>query len=519
MFYPESTWLDKINRKELESWGLIPYHEPDWNFYPADAPGVDEISDACVSMGFMLPRDYMRMNRAWKVEYTYDMDGNRLQKATPLGDIVYRYDKKSRLIQAGNIPVTYENGNISSTGDKYFQYSPDGKIVNVETGSCSVSYSYDPFGRLSGGVYREAETEGSFWMFRDPVSGLPVSGSITEISGLTGTPGGTGKEENSVPYRYRYLPSDGRKQGEKSFTALPAPGSLLHLSRKGTGPRYLVADGTNTVRAVSESESSHNDIICYDLFGQTGSDLDQSFLPVPGFRGSLYLPKSELYDMGHRIYSARAGRFFSPDPARDGTNWYIYAGGDPVNFTDPFGLTVMGILEGMRQQDKRWRDCKLGTEDTTIGKEGCKLTGITNIANAIIGEEDETPKSLNDLALKNKLYCGGGGALSTEGAKLLIAAAAEDIGISVERVETKGDKIYKKICELDKDTSVEVYVHVKITTCALNDATNTYVHWVNIVDVDENGNLVVFDTSVRNRLTVDPSDLLAAEIFTAEKIK
>jgi RHS repeat-associated protein len=300
---------------------------------------------------------------------------------------------------------------------------------------------------------------------------------------------------------------------------MPAPGSVIHLSFEDCGPGYLITDGANNVRASAETGSLHTDLIRCDAYGQTGPGIEQSFLPVPGFRGSLYLPKAELYDMGHRTYSAPAGRFFSPDPAREGINWYAYAGGDPVNFFDPFGLTVMGIIEGMRQQDKRWKDCQLGTEDTTIGKEGCKLTGITNIANAIIGKVEETPKSLNDLAVENDIYCGGGGALSTEGSKQLVNKAVDEITIAVERVETDGDKIYSKICELDNDTSVEVYIHVKIKTSALNDATNTYVHWVNIVDVDENGNLVVFDTSVRNRLTVEPAKLLAAEIFTAEKVK
>ena len=45
--------------------------------------------------------------------------------------------------------------------------------------------------------------------------------------------------------------------------------------------------------------------------------------------------------MGHRFYDSRIGRFISQDPAKSGNNWYAYAGNNPVNKTDPLGLTPM----------------------------------------------------------------------------------------------------------------------------------------------------------------------------------
>jgi RHS repeat-associated protein len=38
-----------------------------------------------------------------------------------------------------------------------------------------------------------------------------------------------------------------------------------------------------------------------------------------------------------RYHSVGQGRFLTPDPAQSGRNWYAYAGGDPVNNTDPTG--------------------------------------------------------------------------------------------------------------------------------------------------------------------------------------
>ena len=43
--------------------------------------------------------------------------------------------------------------------------------------------------------------------------------------------------------------------------------------------------------------------------------------------------------MGHRYYDSRVGRFISQDPKRAGSNWYAYCHNNPVNKTDPMGLS------------------------------------------------------------------------------------------------------------------------------------------------------------------------------------
>ncbi|MGW7337317.1 RHS repeat-associated core domain-containing protein [Streptomyces sp. NPDC054808] len=48
--------------------------------------------------------------------------------------------------------------------------------------------------------------------------------------------------------------------------------------------------------------------------------------------------------MGHRYYDPTLGRFTQPDPSGQETNPYLYAGGDPINQTDPGGLGLMDAL-------------------------------------------------------------------------------------------------------------------------------------------------------------------------------
>lgn len=60
--------------------------------------------------------------------------------------------------------------------------------------------------------------------------------------------------------------------------------------------------------------------------------------PNPGYRRHWQFRETGLVKMGHRYYAPELGLFTQVDPARAGTNWYAYAGGDPVNRWDPSGL-------------------------------------------------------------------------------------------------------------------------------------------------------------------------------------
>ena len=48
--------------------------------------------------------------------------------------------------------------------------------------------------------------------------------------------------------------------------------------------------------------------------------------------------ESGLIYLRARYYDSGVGGFISEDPAKDGLNWYVYCGGDPVNYVDHIGL-------------------------------------------------------------------------------------------------------------------------------------------------------------------------------------
>ena len=53
----------------------------------------------------------------------------------------------------------------------------------------------------------------------------------------------------------------------------------------------------------------------------------------------------------NRYYDPSIGRFTTEDPVKDGDNWYVYCGNNPVNAVDPWGLdSVIFVSSNMSEQ-------------------------------------------------------------------------------------------------------------------------------------------------------------------------
>jgi RHS repeat-associated protein len=147
---------------------------------------------------------------------------------------------------------------------------------------------------------------------------------------------------SNVKQRYAYAPS-GEVLVDQAFAASGAETQLTTpLADHQGSPRILYGGAPNSAPAVRQS-------VDYAPFGRvteirdaagqvTTSALDAAF----GHHGSLVDPKTGLQYKSEgsdgRWYSPDLGRFVSVDPIQDGSNWYAFAGNDPVNQSDPTGL-------------------------------------------------------------------------------------------------------------------------------------------------------------------------------------
>ena len=125
-----------------------------------------------------------------------------------------------------------------------------------------------------------------------------------------------------------------------NFTAKNTIGNGGIVSRKvGTAtPMYLIKDVHGDTTAVLQNGSTVG-TYDYDAFGKqlTGSGTADN--PYR-YCGEYVDSESGLIYLRNRYYDPSIGRFISEDPAKSGSNWYVYCENNPLKFVDPWGLDV-----------------------------------------------------------------------------------------------------------------------------------------------------------------------------------
>ena len=101
-----------------------------------------------------------------------------------------------------------------------------------------------------------------------------------------------------------------------------------------------MTDGHGDVRKLIDKAGTVVKEYAYDAFGNETEEAEDN----NPFRycGEYWDNESGLVYLRARYYDAGVGAFTQEDPAKDGLNWYVYCGGNPVNFWDPTGTIREG---------------------------------------------------------------------------------------------------------------------------------------------------------------------------------
>jgi len=251
------------------------------------------------------------------VDYAYDLVGNRLARISSLEGVLSAtsaYDANDRLLSD-----TYDaNGNTRSADGKTFDYDFENRIKSANNGAVRITYDGD--GNLAAKTFGGVTTR----YLVDDLNPTGYSQVNEEIV--------NGEVQKQYTYGHTIVSQRRRLAG-------------------GWAVSFYSMDGHGSVRQLTDQAGIVTDTYTYDAFGKLISRTGTTPNPYL-YAGERFDSDLGLYHLRARYYNADRGRFFSMDPypgrAYDPVSLhkYLYAKADPINFTDPSGLSAQeeGIL-------------------------------------------------------------------------------------------------------------------------------------------------------------------------------
>ena len=425
VYYPYYQELINNLKKEAEENGLPTNIDVGENQYlTSELRG--KIVPLLNAMQYGLAYSLPNMQSFIKESYTYDGNGNRIGKTTKYGTINYSYDKENCLISSGSrnqafINYTYDNaGNLlteeSANKVTKYAYNAQNRLIycevldKAEKTYAQTTYAYDAFGRR---VLVQDKDEAALRSLYDGFTFDVIKQSPVMANGLftdsaetgirwspTGKPTGDryryiSDEESQDDNRYFYLAENTYKTVNTRYRGARATitvNGTITAQITGEGSQYFTTDLLGSVSSVTDNYGSQKASYTYDAFGSLIQG-DLTGTTDFGYLGKQNDPTAALYNYGYRDYKPQQARFTTIDPIRDGTNWFAYCNGDPVNFVDLWGLEI--------SDTKTDKDAIYDTNLPNFGEIGKK-------ENQLLAEQEQLTEQ-NDHHLRNGLLEIGAG--------------------------------------------------------------------------------------------------------------
>lgn len=330
----------------------------------------------------------------------YDLSGNKTLEETDGNVKRYVYDGLNRLksfIENNGDQTEYEFdsfGNISkeytlTSGDiktKYYHYDNANRLILMYDDKSSQEYTYDAEGNMLTKVSDAGGRVTTSNYVYDGYNRLSEFYSQNTEAQYSYNPEGLRESKTVNGNTTRFLYSGGNIIGELM-------GDDYYIYHRGT---ELIGYTSFSGKTAAYQQNSHGNVT--KLLDYNGTELktynynaygkEQAFTANPeGSQTILYQWKNEtdsthnpfrycgeyvdaetgLIYLRNRYYDASVGRFITEDPIKSGTNWYVYCDGNPVMFSDPWGL-VPSPMEAAQMAEHIYLDIPMSDNSSEAAK-------------------------------------------------------------------------------------------------------------------------------------------------------
>ncbi|MEV5451482.1 RHS repeat-associated core domain-containing protein [Streptomyces sp. NPDC052535] len=262
-----------------------------------------------------------------RLSYALEADAAGARKASWL----YCWDK------AGNL-TSQDGSKNTCPGGTTYTYD-DASELTGKNGS-TTGWSYDKLGNETGAAGNTPRTNES-WTDYSQLAGITAGGKTYDLV-HAGTTNAERTKLGSTWFHHTALGLASTTTNGVDTGFIREPAGTLNSMTTGGKSYYYLTDATGNVLGLVDDAGKRTHTYAYGPTGTPRGTTTEA-VPQPYRYAGAYADPTGLYKMGHRYYAPTLGRFTQPDPSGQEKNAYLYAGGDPINNTDPSGLSLMSF--------------------------------------------------------------------------------------------------------------------------------------------------------------------------------
>jgi len=270
--------------------------------------------------------------------FAYDAESQLTEVTDPQGGVTqYEYDSEHNrisVVEAG-ITTAYKTNILNQyvqVGDTKYSYDINGNMVEKRNPTRTAFFSYDLRGRLTQAVTADGETMSfEYDAFGQRTKKVTPEGSVSYVYDARGNLLAEYDNNGEVIAVYVWGPAGNPLMTVRS-------GNRYYYVTDALGVICGVIDESGQI----VEEYRYDAYGRPQITDQLGNVLVESSVGNPLlFTANMYEPELGLYYFGARYYDPTLGRFVSPDPLSRtySENPYIYTANNPLNLVDRFGLS------------------------------------------------------------------------------------------------------------------------------------------------------------------------------------